>query len=191
MGVTVQVQINEELWANQQYRLLVRFIHHLAYYKTLFSAYNELNTESEFWTYTIDAHIVRSIIDWCMVFGTDSNEVHWKKVAVNDFTQSDFRDYLLKAIGLSLKQWRDFRSNMMDFRNKYATHNVVPYPPTPTMDTALRVAVTYDNWFRDRVNAIFDDPSLQGRYDRLMLTLAKPLKRLVRKCGRDLNFKAT
>ena len=185
------MQIDEELWANHQYEVLVRFVHHLAYYRILFSAYNELHTESEFWKYTIDAHILRSIIDWCMVFGTDSNEVHWKKAALNDFTQSDFRSYLLKSIGLSLEQWSDFRSNMMDFRNKYATHNVFPYPSMPIMDTALRVAVTYDNWFRERVNAAFDDPSLQERYDGLMRTLVKPLKRLVRTCGQDLNFKLT
>lgn len=170
------MQIDEELWAKRQYEVLVRFIHHLAYYRTLWQAYTDQQLESEFWKYTIDSHLLRAIIDWCMVFGTNSNELHWKKVAKNDFAQSAFRSYLLNAIGFSLEQWSECQTDMMDFRNKYAAHSNIPHPPTPTMDTALRVVTTYDEWFRHSVNAIFDEPSLQERYERLMRTSAKPLR---------------
>ena len=174
-----KMQIDEDLWANRQYEVLVRFIHHLAYYRTLFQAYTDLQIKSQFWKYTIDAHILRAIIDWCMVFGTDSNELHWKKVAADESTQSAFRNYLLTATGLSLEQWIECRSNMMEFRNRYAAHSDIPYPPTPVMDQALRVVTSYDDWFRNNVDAVFDEPSLQERYDRVIRTSAKPLNHAV------------
>ena len=173
------MQIDEELWAERQYHVLVRFIHHLAYYRTLWRVYRDLQLKSEFWKYTIDAHILQAIVDWCMVFGTDSNELHWKRVVSDDHTQSAFRSHLLNTIGLSLEQWSDCRLNMMEFRNKYAAHSNMPYPPAPTMDTALRVVTTYDEWFRHSVNAIFDEPSLQERYDRLIRTSSEPLQHAV------------
>ena len=173
------MQIDEDLWADRQYKILVRFIHHLAYYRILGRAYIDLRIKSEFWTCTIDAHILRAIIDWCMVFGTDSNELHWKKVALDDFTQSAFRNYLLTEMSLTLEQWSECRSNMMHFRNRYAAHSNIPYPPTPTMDLALGAVTTYDNWIRDSIVAALDEPSLQQRYDRLMLNSAKPLTHAV------------
>lgn len=173
------MQIDEDLWANRQYEVLVRFIHHLAYYRTLWRAYTDQQFQSEFWKYTIDAHILRAINDWCTVFGTDSNEMHWKKVFVDDFTQSAFRSYLLSTLGLTLEQWSECRANMMEFRNRYVAHSNIPYPPLPTMDIALRVVTTYDDWFRNSVDATFDEPSLKERYDRIMRTLKKPLYQAV------------
>jgi hypothetical protein len=173
------MQIDEDLWADRQYEILVRFIHHLGYFRILGHAYTDLQIKSEFWKYTIDAHILRAIIDWCMVFGTDSNELHWKKVALNDCTQSAFRNYLLTEMSLTLEQWSECRSNMMEFRNRYAAHSNIPYPPTPTMDLALGVVTTYDDWFRNSIDETFDEPSLQQRYERLMRTSLKPLTHAV------------
>jgi hypothetical protein len=68
---------------------------------------------------------------------------------------------------------------MMEFRIRYAAHSNIPYPPTPTMDLALRVVTTYDDWFRNSFDATFDEPPLQERYDRLMRTSAKPLNHAV------------
>lgn len=169
------MRIDEELWAEQQYEVLVSFVHHLAYYRTLSEAYADLQVKSEFWKWTIDAHILRAIIHWCMLFGTDSSEVHWKKVIADHSTQSTFRSHLLDVLGFTHDQWEAFWSSMTDFRNKYAAHRHPPYPPTPTMDTALRVVTTYDEWFRNSVSTIFDEPSLQERYDRLISTSADPL----------------
>ena len=173
------MRIDEELWATQQYDVLFGFVHHLAYYRTLVKAYTDLQAKSEFWKLTIDAHILRAIIHWCMLFGPNSSEVHWKKVIADDSAQSTFRSHLLDVLGFTHDQWEDYRSSMLDFRNTYAVHRNLPYPPTPTMDTALRVVTTYDEWFRNSVSATFDDPSLRERYVRLMRTSADPLSHAV------------
>lgn len=34
----------------------------------------------EFWVYSINAHYFQAINLWCMVFGTDKNETHWRKL---------------------------------------------------------------------------------------------------------------
>ena len=175
------MQIDEKLWAEEQDKVLVGFIHHLAYYRTLSEAYSDLQIKSELWTHTIDAHILRAVIDWCMVFGTDSGELHWKKVIVDKIAQSDFRNHLLRVLGFTNAQWKAFWSGVTDFRNKYAAHRYSPYPSIPvgTMDTALKVAITYDDWFRQSVDAVFDEPSLQERYDRLTRTSSEPLRQIV------------
>jgi hypothetical protein len=167
------MKVDEELWSKHQYQMLVSFVHHLAYSRILSSLYNELQQGSEFWVRTIDAHLLRAVIDWCMVFGNDSNQIHWKKVVRDINMQSDFRQQLSKVGKFTSDQWNDYWHDMTDFRNKYAAHRTVAetYPTTPRMDTALLVATTYDGfireWIRKSQNAIFEEPSLQERYDRV------------------------
>jgi hypothetical protein len=173
--------INEELWAERQYAVLAGFVHHLAYYRVLSKHYGEASKKSEFWTNTIDAHILRAIIDWCMVFGTDSNEIHWKRVVPDEAEQLSFREHLLKNAGMSELQWASYWQSMSDFRNEYAAHKKAQgdYPPVPMMDMALQVAFAYDDWFRNTVQASFDEPSLRERYSRVVRTSEEPLSRAV------------
>jgi len=175
------MQINEELWSEEQYGVLVGFIHHLAYYRILSKAYSNLQLKSEFWTRTTDAHILRAVINWCMVFGADSSELHWKKVIVDKIAQSDFRNHPLRVLGLTNAQWKAFWTGVTDFRNRYAAHRDSPYPSIPvgTVDIALKVVVAYDGWFRQRVDAVFDEPPLDERYDRLIRASSEPLRQLV------------
>ena len=163
-----KMNINEELW-QEHYQVLVSFVHHLAYYRTLKASYAALHQKSEFWKWTIDAHLLRAVIDWCMVFGTDDNAIHWKKVAVDQQAQDSFRDRLLKVTRLTRTQWGSYWHDMIKFRNDYAAHRVVAqiYPTTPKMDTALLVVTTYDEWIREALGTAFAEPTLQERYDRL------------------------
>lgn len=173
--------LDEDLWAQHQYQVIVSFIHHLAYYRVLKRCYDESRQESEFWTRTIDAHLLRAIIDWSMVFGADSNQVHWKKVAIDDEAQCHFRRHLLYVIGLTKEQWDTYWSDMTTFRNDFAAHRIVApvYPSVPNMDRALLIATTYDDWFRNSMTALFDEPSLRARYDRLIRVSEETFLKLV------------
>jgi hypothetical protein len=110
------MKLDDDLWAEHQYEVMINFIHHLAYYRVLKRCYDESKQESEFWTKTIDAHLLRAMIDWCMVFGTDSNEVRWKNVAVDKEAQHSFRSHLLAVTGLTEVQWHTYWSDMTTFR---------------------------------------------------------------------------
>ena len=175
------MRIDEDLWAQHQYQVIVSFVHHLAYYTVLKRCYDESEQESEFWTRTIDAHLLRAMIDWCMVFGTDSNQIHWKRVAADDEAQRSFRRHLLCAIDLTREQWETYWSDMTTFRNKFAAHRIVApvYPSVPNMDVALLAATTYDDWFRISVTASFEEPSLRARYDRLIRVSGDTFTKLI------------
>ena len=174
------MQIDEDLWADHQYQVIVSFIHHLAYYRVLKRCYDESGQKSEFWTRTIDAHLLRAITDWCMVFGTDSNQIHWKKVVADEEAQSRFRSRLL-SVGFTKEQWDNYWSEMTTFRNNFTVHRIVAekYPTVPKMDTALLIATTYDDWFRSSVEASFSEPPLQARYDRLIRISGEPFSKLI------------
>lgn len=175
------MKINEDLWSQNQYAVLADFVHHLVYYRVLSRFYNESQIRSVYWTKTIDAHLLTAIIDWCMVFGTDSNEIHWKKVVIDEQYQCNFRRHIRKLANLTKKQMDEFWFSMTNFRNKYAAHRTAAthYPAVPYMDTALIIATNYDDWFRLKVDASFAEPSLNERYERLLRTSERFFKELI------------
>jgi len=175
------MKIDEDLWADHQYQVIVSFIHHLAYYRVLKRCYDESGQKSEFWTRTIDAHLLRAITDWCMVFGADSNQIHWKKVAFDDEAQCSFRLRILSDVRFTKEQWDNYWLEMTTFRNDYAAHRIVAekFPSVPKMDTALLIATTYDDWFRNSIEASFGEPSLKARYDRLIRVSEETFMKLI------------
>jgi len=180
------MNLNEELWRNHQYGILASFIHHITYWRCFSLAYKDEGHDSEMWTYTTDAHLIRAVIGWCMVFGADSNEVHWKNVVLDTQLQDDFRNYLLDKLSMTNKQWVAYWSDMTTFRNKYAAHRVPEdqYPSLPKMESALQAVIEYDNWLRQMLSKlfipIFDEPLLSDRYDRLMRTSILPITKMVK-----------
>lgn len=178
------MQINEDLWIHHQHGVLVSFIHHLAYYKVLFLHYKASDNKSEFWKWTIDAHLNNAIVDWCMVFGTDANEVHWKNVLLDDHYRADFLHSLKSVTGMDKMQFRRFWVEITEFRNKYATHRNTSdaYPSVPYMDKACCVAICYDDCLRTKIVDIIYEPSLRERYERLLRTSENIFKKLIN-CG--------
>ena len=179
------MKLNETLWANHQYEILVSFIHHLAYWWCSHEAYSRSGTHSELWIRTIDAYLLRAVVDWCMIFGADSNEIHWKKVVPDKSDQEDFRSHLLADLGMTEAEWRDYWSGMTTFRNDFAAHRPAksPHPSVPKMETAFRAVITYDEWLRGKMHAGFDfvvnEPILLDRYHRLMRTSAESFEKMI------------
>ncbi|MDR3629022.1 MAG: hypothetical protein P4L42_01665 [Desulfocapsaceae bacterium] len=177
--------ILESLWRKHQYGVLVGFVHHLAYFRAASRIYGEWGKKSEFWVRTIDAHLIRCVIDWCMVFGTDSNQIHWKKVVTSEIAQDEFRQVLCDFAGLPNTEWKAYWEKMIVFRNDFAAHRITAdvYPAVPYMDKALLVATTYDEWVRKQLqismNAIFDEPTLADRYARIIRTIETPMRKLI------------
>jgi hypothetical protein len=139
------MQIDSELWMKRQWDVLISFIHHMAYQRVLGKAYSESGLKSQFWRHSIDAHLIRAILNWCIVFGNDSNEFHWKRVVVDENAQSACRRSFLKGAGLSEEKWKTFWTSMTDFRNKYVAHRDPPYTPVPMMEVPCE-------WFSPTTN---------------------------------------
>ena len=135
-----------------QFPLIKRFIHHYIYYKESYNLYKKLNLQSEFWSHTIDAHILQAAILWCMIFGPDGdqNQTHWKKLSTNEQLHKRFREILFQRTGFDKKSWGSYWQDMVYFRNNYAAHRELEYNRTvPNFEKALDVAYAYDEWVRE------------------------------------------
>lgn len=167
-----------------QFPLVKDFIYHLFYYRTLFSAYPAPDTESEFWAFTINAHLFQAIHSWCMVFGADSNNpTHWKelkKPRCDDF-ENTFRQGLLSYTNSTRQDWDDTWKYMTNFRNKYSAHwELKIQVPVPELDYARKVAFFYDQWIRQVIEPdIFEELALEDSYKELVTSWESQIKQLL------------
>src|SRR5690625_5213086 len=74
---------NEDVLKEQLF-ILRDFLFHYAIFKGLYRRFDELQNirSQEFWVYTINAHFYQAINLWCMVFGANNNETHYKKLGI-------------------------------------------------------------------------------------------------------------
>ena len=150
----------------EQFPIVKRFLYHLTCYRELHRTYQDLNLKSEFWTHTIDAHLLQASILWCMVFGSDGcNPTHWKILCDHDREnlEDSFRKGLFKNTELTQKTWDAYWKDMNDFRGGFAAHRELNYSkPVPLFKTAEGVAYFYDDWIREIIEPdIFEEPPLK------------------------------
>ncbi len=93
-----------------QFPIAKRFIYHLIYYRALLTGYQEHQLRDEFWTLTIDAHLLRALTNWCMVVGSESEPTHWKRLSTTDTNAlyNSFRRGLFEATDLTQDTWQKY-----------------------------------------------------------------------------------
>jgi hypothetical protein len=167
---------------SEQLPIVKQFIFHLIYHRAISTAYNERRMENEFWTLTSDAHLLRATIDWCMVFGVDSNSTHWKQVLTASPTDDQsFREDLLMTLGMSEDQWGRYWVDMKYFRDKFAAHRQLNFSrPVPDFDVALKVTFYYDQWVRRLIFPdTIDEPAMESFASSLNKTTIALVARLM------------
>jgi hypothetical protein len=162
-----------------QYVVVLDFLQHLAYYRSIKAELDKRGIKSNFWGKTCNAHLEAATLDWCKVFGSDRpNPTHWKKTAgqTPDAAQDDFREQVLLKTGFTKAEWDKYHKDMCAFRDRYVAHlDFGRIPPVPFLDKALQVAFAYDEWIRDKIAPdIIDSPTLEQLYDK-WLAEAYPL----------------
>ena len=155
---------NDEVFISQ-YPLAFKFLQHAVYYEVLIKGYNDAEVVCSFWTATIDAHYCRAAMNWCMVFGSDScNDTHWKQLAGEqaEHVKDSFRAELLHTCNLTYKQWHEYWDSMVSFRNNYIAHRSLEFSQAvPSLKTAIKVTLFYDQWIRNLIAPhVFDQQSL-------------------------------
>jgi hypothetical protein len=175
------MEYNDEIFI-EQFQIVKAFLYHLTCYRELCRTYKALNLKSEFWTHTIDAHLLQACILWCMVFGSHGcNPTHWKNLCDQDRAslENSFREGLYKNTELTQEKWDAYWKEMNEFRGGYAAHRDVNYSkPVPLFETAEEVAFYYDTWIREIIKPdIFDEPPLQKSLS-LMQKEIRPLAML-------------
>ena len=135
-----------------QYILVDEFVRHLVYYRQIHSKMAERQVQSAFWAACANSNLFQAAIKWSGVFGSHGcNETHWKNLAPGqgEVLQTEFREGLLKFLGVELGAWEAYWKQMLEFRNNFAAHrSLKPNMPVPSFDAALKVAFYYDEWVR-------------------------------------------
>lgn len=166
---------NEDVFMTQ-FPIAKSFVYHITYYRILYKAYHKNDPKCEFWTHTMDAHLLYAAILWCMIFGSDGcNTTHWKNLSSeqSDELKCSFRESLSKTIGIDWKRWQKYHKEMTDFRNKFAAHRELEYKkPIPKFDIALSVVYYYDHWIREVIAPdIMNEPLLEKSAKNLRATV--------------------
>ncbi|OIR05799.1 hypothetical protein GALL_119250 [mine drainage metagenome] len=163
--VMVIAHYNSEVFMTQ-FPIVKRFVYHVVYYRALLKQYSERQLQNEFWTLTIDAHLLQAVVHWCMIFGSDgTNPTHWKHLSTNQSSQLEqtFRDGLFRETYINQEEWNRYWKEMKHFRDNYAAHRTLNnLCTTPHLDMALKVAYFYDDWIREVISPhTFDEPPLK------------------------------
>jgi len=78
------------------------------------------------------------------LFGTDDNELHWKKASKSDGFIGRVRSLITSVFNGNFESWKNYREEMCNFRNTYSAHrNVGAYKPVPLLDEGFDVAASY------------------------------------------------
>lgn len=169
----------------EQFPIVKCFLYHLVYYRGLSNVYNKFQLKSEFWTHTIDAHLLQAAIHWCMVFGADGcNPTHWKNLSADDSAEliRSFRQCLFNKTGINSGEWEKYWKEMTSFRNQYAAHRELNYKnPVPDFSIALNISHYYDNWIRKVIEPdVFDEPLLTETEENLKKAVAPLIDQLLK-----------
>jgi hypothetical protein len=175
-----------------QFPLVKFFVQHLIYHRELGRLYDIKQLKSPFWVSMIDAQLVRAVIYWCMVFGTDGlNQTHWKNLSTSNAAdlRRSFRERILARTGLTEESWDTYWKELVAFRNEYVAHRQLEYKkPVPILDSALEVAYVYDSWVRDVIAPdIMEDPPLGEFATELQMTIRPYLTDVLTKTTPPLN----
>jgi hypothetical protein len=137
----------------EQVDVLFKYTRSYVYYKVIKAHLHSLNG-FDFWTHTLNTHLLNSIIEWCKVFGIDSNESHWKKICLNNKQtfEDSIRQRILMQTGFTPKEWFDYWESFCEFRNEYCAHrNPDRTLPVPIMEKSFNAASAYFDFIIDLI----------------------------------------
>lgn len=170
-----------------QFELIVEFLRSFTYYKTIHKSLplKQLKTDEQFWVHSINSFLNYAIIDWCKIFGTNSNEVHWKKATNIDclnFRQA-IKDEILKNTNFSFDEWKIYHNEMRNFRNTYSAHRHLSISsPVPFLDKAHKVALVYFDFMHRELPLIWQQDSKE-----LKIEIEKEVEAVLSKIIRHKN----
>jgi hypothetical protein len=152
--------LNKEI-VEIQLDLLWNFTRSLAYYRAIQQDLRNIESNKEFWVNTMNAHYLRAITDWCIVFGSDSNAAHWKKLTSDEKEKIklEVRPLILSAAKLTQNEWAQYHQELTGFRNEYASHRNVNFTGNiPCLDIAYEIAKSYFEWLKQLLRLATNEP---------------------------------
>jgi len=164
-----------------QLELLWNFTRSLAYYRAINQDFPRISTNREFWLNTMNTFYLKAVNDWCIVFGADHNESHWKQLPQDnvDFFKKEIRSLILEVTDFSKSEWDLYWEEMVGFRNGYTSHrNVNISENVPGLDKAFEVAQAYFEKIKEMLKPSTNEPkSLESAFPDFQIEIYCVLKR--------------
>jgi hypothetical protein len=146
---------------------LIYVIRNVANYRSMTKIKNDFN--QNFWIQIYNNFFDVAVLEWCKVFGTDSEPTHWKTI-VHD--HQAFRNGLLSSIGLNDQGWSDFWKNVNSYRNNIIAHfKKIPGLSYPSLDVIIKSTFYYYDWLQqecDKHGIIQEPRDIESYYYRCL-----------------------
>ncbi|QNK89412.1 hypothetical protein H7992_07025 [Sporosarcina sp. resist] len=160
---------------DEQLHTVRDFLFHYSSYRILLQNVEALleKESCEFWVYTINAHYYQAINLWSMVFGTDSNEIHWKNIGLNP----ELGTLIISDLNLSEKEYYLYWKEITEWRNNSSAHRGPDFrrsTPTPGLETARNVIFVYEKWVNKHI-----DPSLEFSFKKVEEEYCKDVEKII------------
>ena len=168
-----------------QLDLLWHFTRSLAFYRVIQQDFYNIGSNKGFWECTMNAHYLRAITDWCIVFGADSNEAHWKKLTLDEKEkfQSEVCPLIRDAANFTQDEWTQYHTEVTKFRNGYASHRNVSFTcNVPSLDKAYEIAKSYFEWLKELLRPATNIPKpLATLFPETQIEILKVLRNDLKK----------
>lgn len=145
--------------------------------------------KQNYWILIYNNFLDIAVLEWCKVFGTDSEPTHWKTI-VNDHTA--FREGLLNCIGLDENEWSAFWENVNSYRNNIIAHfKKVDDLSYPFLDVIIKSSFYYYKWLQKELetHGIIQEPEDLENYYRRCLSQAENFSEIAYNSTADIGEK--
>ncbi|MBO6809728.1 MULTISPECIES: hypothetical protein [Marinobacter] len=120
-----------------------------------------------------NALLCDAAISWCKVFGSNTEETHWKAV-VGD--EQRFRELLFRQLNVTDKEFKAYWQEMTNFRNKIVAHfdsDHFSKGITPSFELAMKSSAIAHRYLREEFprNVNYTGPKCLDDYGRKVASL--------------------
>ncbi len=134
---------HEGIVANQM-SLLMEYSRSVAFFDEVKTFDYHSREDAEYWIHLSNMAINDSIIKWTKVFGTDDNELHWKKSSDSIGYQYQVRSLINGLFKGGRVEWVSYHKSMVTFRNTYSAHrDIQNYLDVPFINSGFKVAEVF------------------------------------------------
>lgn len=170
-----------------QFPLLINFARSLGSYRAISADFARIYRNKSFWIQTADSNFLRAVSIWCMIFGVNDNETHWKKAPESDQIKmkAEICALIRTASKLTPTQWEKYHEEIRNFRNTFVSHrSLVIQGNVPDMTAAKEIACAYFEWLKKQIPGSGQPQPLGGYFAECQIEVLAVLQN-------DLNAAAT
>jgi hypothetical protein len=151
--------------------LCCHFTRNLAYYRTGFQEESPKKRD-EFWVTVNGNFIDICVLEWCKLFGNNSDKHHWKQIAPD---ADCFKDEMLQTLGILQSDFDNCWRSIRDYRDKFVAH----------LDSERTMHIPGMNLAWDTVEFYYSKLKGYCSSEDVLVGLPRNLKRYYKKCSSE------